>query len=211
MKKDKLLWVTTIVCLLPIILSLLLYDQLPAEVPIHFNSKGVPNDYAPKAFAAFGLPFIMAAFNLLTHFSLNNDPRRNNAPSIVRNIGKWTIPLLSVIMVPVSLLIAMGYKISIQMIVLGMVGVLITANGNYLPKCKQNYTVGIKLPWTLHSEENWNKTHHLAGYLWVIGGMLLIIGSFDQIPGMTIILIGILVVITMVPCCYSYWLYKKGV
>lgn len=210
MKKDKLLWITTIVCFLPIILSIVLYDKLPEEIAIHFNDAGVADNYAPKAVAAFGLPFLMAVINIFTHFTINNDPKKMNTASALLYMAKWSVPVLTVIIMPVTLFIALGYEIPVEIIVPAIVGVVIVAFGNYLPKCKQNYTVGIKLPWTLNSEENWNKTHHIAGYLWILGGFIMIIGSCLRIRAFQFTLI-ILLIITIIPSFYSYLLYKKGI
>ena len=41
-----------------------------------------------------------------------------------------------------------------------------------------NFTMGYRLPWTLNDEDNWNKTNRLAGYVMVLGGILIIIMSF---------------------------------
>jgi uncharacterized membrane protein len=210
MKKDKLIWITTIVCFLPIILSYALYDKLPAEVAIHFNAAGDADNYVPKSVAAYGLPVLMSVINIFTHITLNNDPKKMNASFVLKYIGKWATPILSVVLVPVTLFIALGYKIPIGIIASAIVGVVIVACGNYLPKCKQNYTVGIKLPWTLNSEVNWNKTHHMAGYLWILAGICIIIGSCIQVPSIPLTLIVVLV-ITIVPFSYSYFLYKKGI
>lgn len=209
MKKDKFLWITTIICFLPLILSVVLYDKLPAKVAIHFNYAGVADSYVPKAVAAFGMPVLMAMINIFTHIKIDSDPKKMNSPSALKYLAKWSVPIVSVILQPVTLFIALGYKIPVSIITVAIVGVIIVASGNYLPKCKQNYTVGIKLPWTLNSEENWNKTHHVAGYLWILGGIFMIIGSCMQVQGIQFSLIIVLVII-IVPCCYSYWLYKKG-
>ena len=210
MKKNKLLSITTIVCLLPLILSFVLYKKLPEEVAIHFNGAGVADNYVPKAVAAFGLPFLMAAINSFTHFTIDNDPKKMNASSALKYMGKWTAPILSIILMPVTLFIALGYKIPIVIISQAIVGVVIVACGNYMPKCKQNYTVGIKLPWTLSSEENWNKTHHMAGYLWILGGISIIIVSCIRMPSIPLTLV-VISIITIIPFLYSFWLYKKGV
>lgn len=210
MKKDNILWITTIICFLPLILSFGVYDKLPEVVPIHFNYAGVPNNYVPKAVGAFGMPVLMAIINIFIHFKLNNDPKKMNSPSALKYLGKWSAPIISVVLVPVTLFIALGYKIPIQIIISVVVGVIIVAVGNYLPKCKQNYTVGIRLPWTLNSEMNWNKTHHMAGYLWILGGICMIILGCMQMKSALLTLI-ILLVIVVIPCYYSYWLYKNGV
>ncbi|ALB45317.1 SdpI family protein [Clostridium beijerinckii] len=210
MKKDNILWITTIICFLPLILSFGVYDKLPEVVPIHFNYAGVPDNYVPKAVGAFGMPVLMAIINIFIHFKLNNDPKKMNSPSALKYLGKWSAPIISVVLVPVTLFIALGYKIPIQIIISVVVGVIIVAVGNYLPKCKQNYTVGIRLPWTLNSEMNWNKTHHMAGYLWILGGICMIILGCMQMKSALLTLI-ILLVIVVIPCYYSYWLYKNGV
>ena len=74
---------------------------------------------------------------------------------------------------------------------------------------KQSYTMGIRLPWTLNSEENWNRTHRLAGFLWVLGGIAFIVMSFIgwSLP----VFFGLIAAMTLVPIGYSYALYKKGI
>lgn len=188
---------------------MLVYEQLPEKIAIHWDSQGAVDGYAPKALAAFGLPVIMAVLNLLTHFFLNNDPTGSNAANVLRNLSKWLLPLLSVILMPITLFIALGYDIPVPIVASGLVGLIIIACGNYMPKCKRNYTVGIKLPWTLNSEENWNKTHHLAGYLWIISGLLIITGGCLGIFLPAILLTLLLLIV--IPAVYSYRLYKKGI
>ena len=53
-----------------------------------------------------------------------------------------------------------------------------------MPKCRQNYTMGIKLPWTLADEDNWNRTHRMAGYVWTAGGILMLIVGFFHLASL---------------------------
>ena len=79
--------------------------------------------------------------------------------------------------------------------------------GNYLPKCRQNFTMGYRLPWTLNDEDNWNKTNRLAGYVMVLGGILIIIMSFFDLAFWAVILfVGAILII---PSVYSFLLYRK--
>lgn len=208
-KVYKLLIISTLICLLPIILSLAIYDKLPDQMPIHWDIEGNPDNYGSKAFAVIGLPFMMAGLNLLTHFGLNSDPKKANSSVVLKLIGKLTIPFLSVTLVPVTIFAGLGYDIPIERIVPAFVGLLFIIIGNYLPKSKQNYTVGIKLPWTLNNEENWNKTHRLAGYLWIVCGLVMFVNSFLKIYWLPVFIL-IISGIVFVPAIYSYILYKKG-
>lgn len=212
MKKrmNSMMCLTTAVCLLPLILSAVLYSRLPDQIAIHFNSAGEPDNFAPKALAAFGIPVLMAVLNVISHLAIDADPKRANASAMLKLMGKWLVPLLTVVMMPVTLFIAMGADIPIQTIVPAFVGLVIVACGNYMPKCRQNYTVGIKLPWTLHSEENWNKTHHMAGYLWIGAGIFMILAGFLGWHWLAVTG-GIVALCVAAPAIYSYRLYKAGI
>ncbi len=204
-KIDKTLVIATVICLLPIVLAAFIYEKLPMQIPVHFDNAGNPDSYLPKAVAAFGLPVIFTVLNWYTHFRINHDPRVDNTAIIFRQVAKWLVPILSIVCIPASMFIAMGVEIPINMISSAMVGVIIMISGNYLPKSRQNYTVGIKLPWTLDSDVVWNKTHRFAGFLWVIGGGIITLGSFISAYFLTI---PIVIVLVLVPLAYSYYAYK---
>lgn len=210
MMKSKLnapLFISTVLCLLPIILGLILYGKLPEQIAVHFDSTGAPNGYLPKGAAVFFLPVIFAVLNIITHFRLNHDPKNDSISLRLKQAAKWALPVISVIVMPITLFLSMGAPIPISTIVTSLVGIVIVICGNYLPKCKQNYTAGIKLPWTLHSQDNWNKTHRFAGFLWVICGILMIANAFLSWPYGSIILLAAMV---LLPPAYSYHLYKKN-
>ncbi len=207
-KVDKLLIITTLICLLPIILSLVMYDKLPDEMPIHWDINGNPDNYGSKVFATIGLPLMMAGLNIITHFGLNTDPKKANSSVVLKLIGKFTIPFLTVTLVPITIFAGLGYDMSIERVVPAFVGLLFIVIGNYLPKSKQNYTVGIKIPWTLNNEDNWNKTHRLGGYIWIIGGLVMFVNSFLKIYWIPVFSI-IIASMIFVPVIYSYILYRN--
>ena len=205
----KTLILTTLVCLLPIIAGALLYSSLPETVPTHFNFEGEPDGWSSRAFAAFGLPAIMLGMNFVLQFALNADPKRQNMSEALMNIAVWSVPVLSVLCCGMTLAKSLGYDVRFEVIIPVFLGLLFIIIGNYLPKTKQSYTMGIRLPWTLSSEENWNRTHRLAGFLWVLCGVLFIVMSFIgwSLPLFLILL----AVMILVPLVYSYLLYRKGI
>lgn len=206
-----IVWVTSIICLLPLVYSALAYTSLPERIAIHWNSAGVPDNWAHKAVAAFGLPFLFLAINLYSKMRLLNDPRREGQSQAIRQISIWLIPAASIVLVPVTLLMAMGARVPIVLLGSLLVGLLLVIFGNNLPKNRQNYTIGFKLPWTLNDADNWNKVHRLAGYLWIAGGLGLIAGSFLLRQPLAHIALTALVVVVLVlvPSVYSYSLYKQ--
>ena len=211
MKKNKIEPVlTTVVCLLPILAGLAVYDRLPEVIATHWGADGMPNGYSSRAFAVFALPLFMAALNLFLRFALSTDPKKANMSPVLKRISYWILPVISVLGSASMLGSALGYSFNMTTVATAFVGVLFIVIGNYLPKTKQSYTMGIKLPWTLHSAENWNRTHRLAGFLWIIGGALLLICSLLHLFSVWV-LTGVLILMAVVPMAYSYILYRKGI
>ena len=209
MKNKKTLIITSLICLLPMLVGALVYSRLPEQVATHFDLQGNPDGWSSRPFAVFGLPGILLAVNLLIPFALQADPKHKNMSGALVNIVVWTVPVVSLLCSGLTLGRALGYDLRIEMVLPVFMGVLFILIGNYLPKTKQSYTMGIKLPWTLASEENWNRTHRLAGFLWVLGGVYFIVMSFIG-WSLAAFLIPIAVMV-LIPTVYSYLLYRKGI
>ena len=210
-KNNRTLFVTTLLCLVPIMIGLLLWDKLPNELPTHFDFFGNPDQYSTKTFAVFALPGFILVVNLIVNFALNNDPKNVAQNSVMMNLGMWVAPIISILVTSMSYMIALGYGINISTVIAFVMGLLFVVIGNYMPKVKQNYTIGIKLPWTLNSEINWNRTHRFAGYIWMVFGLVLIVTLFlmSREVYAFVLFIGALSAIIL-PTIYSYILYKKG-
>lgn len=208
MKKieKKTLILTSLVTLIPIIVGLLLWNQLPDVIPTHFGMDGTPNGWSSKAFTVFGIPVLMLFFHLLCVGITSQDPKFDNMSEKLYALVLWICPVVSLLVVVTCYGGALGWGVNISKYAIAGTGIVLVIIGNYLPKCKQNYTMGIKLPWTLDDEENWNKTHRLAGFLWVVGGLLITLNAF---VGNEWFFILISIVMTIVPMVYSYLYFKN--
>ena len=204
----KVLIISSIVTLLPIAAGLILWNQLPEQIPTHWNAAGEIDGWSSKAFAVFGLPLIILAAQWLCVVGTSADPKKQNHSGKVLHLVFWIIPIISVVMGAVTYAAALGVGIRVEVVMPILVGLVLTIIGNYLPKCKQNYTVGIKIPWTLNSEENWNRTHRFAGWLWTFCGIAIILTGF--LGGFWILLI-IMLLMVFAPIFYSFLLYRKGI
>lgn len=202
--------VTTLACLVPIAFGAAVYGELPARMATHFDMSGAANGWMAKPVVVFGMPLFFAAMNAVLIFSLAFDPKRKNISAAFKTAIKWLMPIMSVVIQGATILIALGNDIDISTIVLAFVGVVFVICGNYLPKSRRNYTVGIKLPWTLDNDDNWNRTHRLAGFLWVIGGLAMIAAAFTPHPAVRTALVAIPFVLALVPTVYSFVLYRRG-
>lgn len=207
-KNLKVLIITSIVILLPILAGVILWNKLPEEIPYHWNAVGEVDGWASKPMAVFGTSGLMLVLQWLCVFATSADPKRQNYSQKMLQLVFWLVPALTVVLSIVTYTTALGGNLRVEMILSVFLGLLFIVIGNYLPKCQQNYTVGIKIPWTLASEENWNKTHRVAGFVWVICGALMMLAGF---LGLFQFLLVAVLPMVFIPLVYSYILYRKGV
>ncbi len=206
----KTLIITSIVTILPMLIGVICWNRLPDVMATHFGLNNEANGFSSKSFAVFGLPVVLLALLWVGAFVTSRDPKKQNISPKVFSLTLWIVPVLSLFVAAMMYPINLGYELDITFFAELLLGLLFIIIGNYLPKARQNYTIGIKIPWTLANEENWNRTHRLAGYLWMIFGILMIlIGVTRFVPAVW--LIGIILMTVLVPCIYSFWLHaSKG-
>ena len=207
-KNLKVLIITSIIILLPMVAGLILWNRLPEQVPFHWNAAGEIDGWASKPVAVFAPSAVMLALQWLCMLVTSTDPKKQNHPQKVISLVLWLNPLLTVFISTLMYASALGGSVRVEMLTPILLGVFFIAIGNYMPKCKQNYTIGIKIPWTLASEENWNKTHRFSSYVWVAGGFVMMLSGF---LGSVWIFLIIALVMVFVPLIYSFVLHKKGV
>ena len=209
MKKElrKTLTLTTIITLLPILVGLFYWNQLPDKMATHFDMEGTPNGWSSKWFAIIGLPAILAVVNALCTVLTETDPRRHKYPEKMMKLVYWICPVISWICAGTVISYGLGMEFfNMPRFASFFVGILFVVIGNYLPKVKQNYYMGIKLPWTYSDEENWNRTHRMAGKLWVAGGIVLLLNFFLGIRGLEI---AVLIIMVVIPTVYSWAFSRK--
>lgn len=208
-KTNKLLIISSILCLLPAIFCIFIYNKLPDKIPTHFDINGNIDSYGSKLFVCILLPLIFCISNIILNIIINNDPNKKNHNKSLKKLIYFLIPIISLIFILTSILISLGININMSIIAPIFISLIFIFIGNYLPKCRQNYTMGIRLPWTLNNEKNWKKTHRLAGLLFVIIGILNIVTTAIFNNFSYYVLIASLILIGIVIPIYSFLMYKK--
>lgn len=206
----KKIILTTLITLSPIIVGIVLWNKLPDSVATHWNFNGEADGFSSKAFAVFFMPLFIGAMHLICVLATSVDPKNQNHNPKIINLVLWICPVISIVCNVFVYCNALNKKLEVNFLVNLILAAMFIIIGNYLPKCKQNYTVGIKLPWTLNDEENWNKTHRLGGRLWVLCGIALVLAIPLPTKVQFFIVIPILLIAVLVPTIYSYVIYKKS-
>lgn len=197
----------SILTISPSLAGILLWNRLPEKIATHFDQHNVANGWSSKPMAVLEFRFCFADPSVLRVFTANDQKRKNINRRIFTMI-LWLVPVVSVITCMTIYGLALGMELDIGVIVNIMVGIMFIILGNYVHKVKQNYTVGMKLPWTLNSEENWNRTNRMTGWILILSGLLFLMNSLLL---KTEIVFAVILLVILVPMIYSFILYKKGI
>lgn len=174
-KSRRTLILSVIICLLPMILGIAFYNKLPEQMPIHFTINNVPDNYAPKNFALFGIPVIMAIVQAICIISTTriNKLKNNEKPKIVK-IMEWCIPIITVSIYIIMIEVPLGSTVYVGKSVCLILGILFMVIGNYLPK--MSYELGKT---TFHpapkSEKSFRKMSKIMGYSFIGLGIFFLI------------------------------------
>lgn len=205
----KTLMITSILTLLPILIGLILWKDLPEQVPTHWGLDGNPDQYSSRATAVFALPIVLFLLQYVAIYVTALDKRNKNQNPKVMKLVLWIIPIVSLLVNALVYATVLGFEVSPIRIVTLILSIMFIILGNYLPKCIHNHTIGIKIKWTLENEENWYATHRFAGKVWTMGGCIQFITLFFPISIANIILIGTSLFMFALPVLYSYQYLKN--
>lgn len=198
----KILLETVFFCLYPMVLGALIYDTLPNQIPVHFDINNVPDNYASKGFALFGIPLIMAFFQIICCVATDVvDKNEKKAPKF-NKIIIWVIPILCNVIYYMMLTFALGKEIDVRRITCGLLAVLFIFTGNYLPKISFEQSKKYMHP-APKNEKMYRKTTRIFGYLFFIFGILLLNSIFFA-PVVSAAVIVCLVVALLIASIYAY-------
>ncbi|MBE6948670.1 MAG: DUF1648 domain-containing protein [Ruminococcaceae bacterium] len=201
--------ISSAVILIPMLVGLLFWDKLPDVITTHWGADGNADGWSGKSFGVYVIPLILLAFHWLCVLITAKDPGNREQNKKALRIVFWIMPFISLFCCGIMYSVAMGTEFDIIRIMPALLGLMFVVIGNYLPKCKQNYTLGIKLTWTIQNEENWNKTHRMGGKVWVIGGILVMFAIFLPAKLIPIVVVPGILIIAFIPMIYSWALAKK--
>ncbi len=193
-----------------IVISASAYPSLPGRVPTHWDIAGNPNAYSSRIVASVLTPAIMAFVWLLMALLPEISPRGFR---LEESAGVFYIAMLAVMgfaLAMHAMLIRAGLTDgrASTTLLFAALGALLGVIGVLLGKVKRNFWFGVRTPWTLASDEVWLRTNKLAGRLFLIGGILIVIASFVP-PAGAIATVAIVAVVALASVVYSYVVYRR--
>lgn len=186
------------------------YSSLPEQVPTHWNIRGEVDGWSSRTWGALLAPTIALGLWLLLPVLRRIDPRRAHYERFDATF--WlllnVIVMFMAAMHVLSLGAALGWPVDVTRGVLVIVGLLFAGLGNYLPRLRSNWWMGIRTPWTLDSEAVWRATHRLAGITFVTAGLITVVAAVLPTDQAFKIAMLSLAVGAFIPAAYSYFAYR---
>ena len=181
--KNKLNWLVAALLAAPLIALLVLWNDLPARVPIHWNLRGEIDGWSSKT-AMLLMPLIGLGIIVLLHILPRFDPKLRRAvggPGRMQSvlaILRIALAAFFGVIFWMQLAAALGHTVAADRIVPAATLLLLATIGNYSANLRPNYFVGIRTPWTLESPETWRATHRLGGRMMFFGAVFLLALQF---------------------------------
>jgi uncharacterized membrane protein len=204
-------WIGAVIIGAMLAFTLTVWHGLPDTIPTHWDLNGEVNGRSPRWPGAFVAPGIALAIWLLLPLLRRLDPRRDN----YERFDETFFLLLNVIVLFVAVVhtltlsVALGWDVDVSRAMSAMIGVMFVVMGNFLPRIRSNWWMGVRTPWTLDNERVWRETHRLAGWTFVAGGCLAVLGSFLPAPYRTPVMLTGLIGGGLVPVVASYVFWRR--
>lgn len=203
------LFISSIIILMPIIFGIVFWNKLPEQMAIHWGVDGTIDGVSNRYVAVFALPVFLLFIHWLCVFCTVNDPKNKSQNNKVFSMLLCICPIMSLFSSGIIYATSLGKEIRITSITLLLIGLMFIIIGNYLPNCKQNYTIGIRVKWTLENEANWNATHRFSGKIWIVGGLILMSCGFLTKYIVLWWIFFVIILLGAIPILYSYQYHKK--
>ena len=182
--KSKLTWLEALLVTGPFLAVAVLWNRIPARIPIHWDLQGEVNGWGSKAFGTLLLPLISFGLVTLLRVVPRLDPKLrvslgdHERMRTVLQILRLAIAAFCDVIFCIVIAAALGYPVAVTRIGLGSSLLLLAILGNYLGNLRPNYFIGIRTPWTLENPDTWRATHRLGGRLMFFGSLLLLALQF---------------------------------
>jgi uncharacterized membrane protein len=204
-------WLGLVFAAAALAVSIWAYPRLPATVPTHWNLRGEVDGYSSRLMAVALMPGVILIMTGIFLVLPRIDPRGANYAKFLDTYWLLMNGLLAFMVALHVVFIAkgLGAAVNITRVVTIGGGLMFVLLGNYLGRVQSNWFLGIRTPWTLSSETVWRKTHRTAAWLFVTGGIVVVIVGLLRPVGYLPLLAVMAAIVAGIPIVQSYVLWRR--
>jgi uncharacterized membrane protein len=200
----------TLVLILTAVMTLVVYPMMPDVVPSHWNAAGDLNGTLPKFWGLILIPVLMCFFCGLLVVLPRVDPLRENYKNFQASYDGFILVFAAFFFfVQLEIILwGLGTRISPNLTMPVMIGILFISIGFLLEHAEPNWFVGIRTPWTMSSVSVWKKTHLMGAKLFKLAGVASMAGVLAGPYAYLFILVPVIAV-AIATVVYSYVEFRK--
>jgi uncharacterized membrane protein len=201
---------TVVLILLGFAVSIFFAQAMPEQMATHWNAGGQPDGHMPRFWALLFTPILMAMVAGLMYFFPKIDPLRKNVEKFRGHYENFIALMMGFLLLVhlQTVLWNAGTRIDPGITISFGLGLLLIYIGFMMGKAKRNWFIGIRTPWTLSSDEVWDKTHALGSKMFMAAGVIVAIGAFIPSYRFIFVILPVLVA-AFVPAAYSYFVFRN--
>jgi len=208
---NQILAASAVMVILTFVITLYVYQVLPQTMISHWGINGEANGFMPKEAGAWIVPIISIALLALLYYIPRLDPLKANIEKFKSAYHVLIAALcgfflyLQVIMLAINL----GTNINMTQLLIPALGILFIVIGVILPMTKRNYFIGIRTPWTLHSDKVWDDTHRIGGRVFTVAGLIVFLSAFASPEHTFVLVFTSIIAAVAITIIYSYKSFKS--
>lgn len=212
MNLSKIVIISIIAFSFILAVSLYLTPCFPEKVASHWNIAGQVDGYLPKFWGLFLMPLLSLALFLLFILIPKIDPLKENIEKFRKYYNGFIVLIMLFFFYLYALTIAwnVGFRFNMGQFLVPAFAVLFYYTGILMENSKRNWFVGIRTPWTMHSDTVWEKTHKLGGKLFKATAIIAALGLFLPRYAFWLVIVSA-VCASLIPIVYSYLEYQKEI
>jgi uncharacterized membrane protein len=188
-----------------------LWSSSPESFPVHWNIHGNVDRYGSRFEGLLLVPLIAAGLYALLLVLPQFDPGRANYQSFLSAYFAIRLSILVFLAVIYTcmLLVAFGHSVNMNSIIPFAMCALFVILGSVMSSIRPNWFVGVRTPWTLSSRLSWDKTHRLAGRLFMAMGAVVGLLGLIQTAWMLAVTVTFVVGSVLGILIYSYIVWRN--
>lgn len=190
--------------------SVWILPSLPERIPTHWDANGQVNGWMDRLWGVvffFGLS--LGHYLLLWAIPFLDPKKKIAVKQKAYNAIRLALQFFLLLVFAFVMAAALDVNLSVPRLCLGAVSIMLIILGNYMGKIRPNYFMGIRTPWTLEDPVVWQKTHRVGGPIFILTGLISLIGCFWSQKAGIFFLVMPVIAGSIYLVGYSWFQYKR--
>ncbi len=216
----KIMWITS---LIPIIITAVILQFLPDELPMHYNWEGEVDRWGYKTENLI-FPVIILAVTLFWQLLILYYEKKVKTAGSEKEAAEAANNSKLLCIVGISEAAMFGIMhffsiygackvvdsglnhmaVDISKIVCILLGIIFIVLGNFMPKSKKNATFGVRVVWSMYNDNTWRKSNRFGAVALIVAGLLTIVTTaFADGTVSTVLMLVYLILATVITVVFS--------